>query len=201
MARQKPPDRFHHGALDRALVDEAIALTEEQGLESWTLAEAARRLGVSSGAPYRHYKNKTELLDAVARRGLDEVRAAIEASLRREGGARAQAVAMARAVVRFARRQPVLYRLTFAGVRTDSRATLAAADDASAFGVLRSAMAGWLEAGALKAGDPVDLAIVLWAHVHGLASLIASRRIDVSEREALRMAEAHVTALFDGIAR
>ena len=72
--RRKQPGQYHHGSLARALIEAAIELTAEQGIQRWSLVEASRRLGVSSAAPYRHFKSKSELLDAVAVHGLDAVR-------------------------------------------------------------------------------------------------------------------------------
>jgi len=199
MANPKRPGQYHHGDLSSALVDEAVALTTERGLEGWTLSEAARRLGVTTGAPYKHFKNKTELLDAVAQRGLAEVRASIERALADQAAPREQMISTVQSLVRIALRKPTLYQLTFAGVRHDTLARLAKADPTSAFGVLRAAVEGWVAAGLLRARDPNELAILIWAHGHGLAALVASRRIELSERRAVAMAKLHVEALLDGI--
>jgi len=58
--------RYHHGNLKQALIDATVHLIEEEGLEKVTVREAAKRLGVSSGAPFRHFASKRELLTAVA---------------------------------------------------------------------------------------------------------------------------------------
>ncbi len=199
MARKKSAGHYHHGALDRALVDAAIELTTSRGVESWGMSDAARHLGVSTGAPYRHFKNKTELLDAVARHGLVATRDSILRAVAKSDDPRAQLVAVTRGQVRLACRQPTLYRLTFSGVRRDTWKKLAGADPQSAFGTLRAVVERWQEAGLFRAGDPVATAILLWAHTHGLASLVATGRIEMSERRALALGEAHVLALLDGI--
>lgn len=62
-----PAERtYHHGDLRRALLDETVRLIEEQGLEAVSVRELARRLGVSPGAPFRHFENRMALLTAVA---------------------------------------------------------------------------------------------------------------------------------------
>jgi AcrR family transcriptional regulator len=63
------PATYHHGDLRRALVDAALALVQERGAEGFTLREAARRVGVSQTAPYRHFETKEALLAAVAEEG------------------------------------------------------------------------------------------------------------------------------------
>ena len=57
---------YHHGNLRQALLDAAVALAEEIGPEQVTMREAARRAGVSSAAPFRHFASKTALMTAVA---------------------------------------------------------------------------------------------------------------------------------------
>jgi AcrR family transcriptional regulator len=59
--------KYHHGNLRTALIEAAIELVEEQGSEHFSLREAARRAGVSSGAPYRHFSDKDDLMREVAR--------------------------------------------------------------------------------------------------------------------------------------
>jgi len=67
MARAKPP--YHHGDLRNALVEQAVKLIEEAGAETFSLREAARLVGVSANAAYRHFVDKSALLTAVAQVG------------------------------------------------------------------------------------------------------------------------------------
>ncbi len=57
---------YHHGDLRRALLDATVHLIEEQGLDAVSVREVARRTGVSPGAPFRHFQNRTALITAVA---------------------------------------------------------------------------------------------------------------------------------------
>jgi AcrR family transcriptional regulator len=63
-----PParDTYHHGNLRAALIEATLALIDEQGPDTVTVAAAAQRAGVSSGAPFRHFASKIELMTAVA---------------------------------------------------------------------------------------------------------------------------------------
>lgn len=66
--RRKKAERagYHHGNLRAALIDTAIDLLGERGIQGFSLAEASRRLGVAVAAPYRHFADRDELLVAVA---------------------------------------------------------------------------------------------------------------------------------------
>ncbi len=58
--------QYHHGDLRRALIQQAALVIEVEGIEALTLRGLARDLGVSHGAPNRHFRNKSELLAALA---------------------------------------------------------------------------------------------------------------------------------------
>jgi AcrR family transcriptional regulator len=57
---------FHHGDLSSALVKAAKQIIERKGIEAFALREAARNVGVSANAAYRHFEDKDALLSAVA---------------------------------------------------------------------------------------------------------------------------------------
>src|SRR5215475_12712532 len=66
------PRGYHHGNLKEALIRAALELIAQKGPAAFTFAEAARWAGVSPAAPYRHFRDRDELLADVARRGFDQ---------------------------------------------------------------------------------------------------------------------------------
>lgn len=82
--RKKTRQTYHHGNLRQAIVDATVALVEEGGAESVTIREAARRAGVSSGAPFRHFATKQDLMTAVAEDAMARLRKSIERQLTAE---------------------------------------------------------------------------------------------------------------------
>src|SRR5712692_6819991 len=72
---------YHHGNLRKALVEATLRLIEEGGPASVTVRDAARRAGVSSGAPFRHFSNREALMAAVAEEAQRRFRAEIAAAL------------------------------------------------------------------------------------------------------------------------
>src|SRR5215813_1054506 len=79
--------RYHHGNLRAALIEATERLIEESGPESVTVREAARRAGVSSGAPFRHFPNRTALMTAVAEQAMTRLLAEVDRALKRTAGA------------------------------------------------------------------------------------------------------------------
>jgi AcrR family transcriptional regulator len=66
---RKPVAAYHHGDLRRALVEAAALSIGEQGVDALKVSELAARLGVTVGAPFRHFESRLALLVAVAEEG------------------------------------------------------------------------------------------------------------------------------------
>ena len=81
MATLKPGNRYHHGNLREALIAATIALIEERGVEHVSVREAAKRAGVSAGAPFRHFPTKAALMTAVAEQAMTRLRSMVDAGL------------------------------------------------------------------------------------------------------------------------
>jgi AcrR family transcriptional regulator len=105
--------RYHHGDLRSALVDAAIGVIAERGVRGFSLAEASRRLGVTTAAPYRHFADRDELLAAVAGRGLSVFAAMLAGAADATDAPAQRLAAMAGAYVRFAAQQRPLFDAIF----------------------------------------------------------------------------------------
>jgi AcrR family transcriptional regulator len=183
---------YHHGNLHEALIDAALMLLAEKGPGAFTIAEAARLAGVSSAAPYRHFRDAEALLAAVAERGYERFAAAL-AQAWNEG--RPEPVrafeSLGQAYLAFARREPALYAAMFeTGIGFDAFPSLQAAAD-RAFAILRQAterLAAGLPEG--KRPPALMMALHIWALSHGIASLFcradgARRKLPMSPEELL----------------
>lgn len=115
-----PAKPYHHGDLKAALVDGAVELIAERGVRRFSLAELSRRLGVSVGAPYRHFANRDELLAAVAVRALRAFGEALAAQASESDPPEQRLAAMAAGYVRFSAEQPALFGVAF-GVGLDKK--------------------------------------------------------------------------------
>ena len=183
---------YHHGNLKEALIRAALELIAEKGPAGFTFAEAARWAGVSPAAPYRHYRDRDELVSDVARRGFEHFEAALNRAW--DNGRPDPATAFERlgkAYLQFARSEPAYYSAMFeAGIPVDSNPELRAASD-RAFAVLRNATEGLIAT--LPAGNwpPVlMMALHIWALSHGIASLFgrgdaARRSLPMAPEELL----------------
>ncbi|MEW6437425.1 MAG: TetR/AcrR family transcriptional regulator [Pseudomonadota bacterium] len=174
------PERrgYHHGGLKEALVEAARALMAEHGPGGFTLAEAAKRVGVTAAAPYRHFADRQDLMGELARRGFDlfgerltgawdDGRPEPHAALKRMG----------RAYLNFATAEPGLYTAMFENARSlhGQAANFVAT---KAFDGLARAAAGVILAGGGNPADIRRLALEIWALAHGTAMLTLAGHFD-----------------------
>src|ERR1700739_84785 len=75
-----PRRGYHHGNLREALIRAALELIATKGTAGFTFAEAARFAGVSPAAPYRHFRDRDELMASVALRGFEQFAIVLEQS-------------------------------------------------------------------------------------------------------------------------
>ena len=107
----RPKKRFHHGDLREALIAATHDLLIEHGPDGFTLADACRRAGVTTAAPYKHFRDKQEILVEIVLRGFDEL-AAANAKAVADGGPCTVAgiTAMGISYLDFAVAQPAVFR-------------------------------------------------------------------------------------------
>ncbi|OYY10914.1 MAG: TetR family transcriptional regulator [Rhizobiales bacterium 35-68-8] len=164
---------YHHGNLKEALVQAALDLIAQKGPGGFTFAEAARTAGVSPAAPYRHFKDRDELMAEVARRGFEAFADALERAWEQgRPDARTALERVGHGYLAFARDEPAFYAAMFeANVPGDATPALRAAGD-RAFGMLRMA-AEAVVADIPGPGRPpaLMLALHVWSMAHGIASL------------------------------
>ncbi|MFI1913747.1 TetR/AcrR family transcriptional regulator [Nocardia sp. NPDC020380] len=161
---------YHHGALRQALIDETKAILAERGHDQFSLNEVARRLGVSSAAPYRHFTNREELLTAVATEGYDLLYRALQPAAGGTGDPRERLLRMGGAYVRFAHDHRELFMTMF----HDRHGSTPLGGES--FDLLIAAVAAAQQAKVLPGNaSPELMARSVWAALHGLAELVLRR--------------------------
>jgi AcrR family transcriptional regulator len=176
---------YHHGNLRQCLLDAAIELIKEEGINELSLRQVAKRVGVSHNAPYRHFEDKDALLAAVAVQGFQSLQIAMEAVQQNRPLNSAQRLeAIGIAYVQFALAHPFYYRLMFGDYRChlSQDPTLAEAAQQS-FMVLVNTIREGQVAGLFRSADPVAMARVAWSLVHGQAMLALDNKLQVSSQE------------------
>jgi AcrR family transcriptional regulator len=186
MSATSTPRPYHHGDLRRALVDAATEIASTTGSDGVALREAARQVGVSPSAAYRHFPSREGLLaqvgsearEALARRMLDAIDRVAA------GGSATSAVerfrATGRAYIEFALDEPGLFEVAFRPCPPD----VYVPDDPSPYAILSDDLDALGAAGVL-AVPRAGAEAFAWIAVHGAAVLLGERLLPATEREAI----------------
>jgi AcrR family transcriptional regulator len=165
---------YHHGNLRAALLAQAEKTLREDGLDGLSLRDLARHLGVSHGAPRRHFADRQALLDALAECGFARLGAELRAAVEGAGGDyEARLRATATAYVHFAISDAGLLELMFAGKHREQAGALHEAAD-RAFSVILELIQEGQVTGLLEPGEPEGIGLLLFATMQGIAALVTA---------------------------
>jgi AcrR family transcriptional regulator len=190
--------RYHHGDLRAALLAQAEATLRVSGVDGLSLRELAREVGVSHGAPRRHFDDKAALLEALVAEGFHRLGSALAAAAEPNG--RAFNVVLkdvAVSYVRFAADNPALVDL-MSGSRylADASDALVRARDLS-FAPVRRLVEAAQSTGDLAPGDVRRIGTLMFATLHGLATMANNKMIDPLDDQLISDA---VDSLLTGLA-
>lgn len=169
---------YHHGDLRTSLVDAASRLLEDKGVNGISLRQVAREAGVSHTAPYRHFRDKHALLEAVAAAGFRTLERRIDdVEARYPQDPRRQLVASCRAYVQEVLKRPARAHLMFGGFLDGSRRSdgLDSAIRRSFGKMVATVQRG--EGQVYRDLPTRDLVLALWSATHGLALLASAGQL------------------------
>ena len=188
MRRRKP---YHHPNLREDLLRAAIRLIAEVGPTAFTLREVARRAGVSHNAPYRHFRDRDDLMAAVAAQGFRELTQAMVEAAAAQSDTLERLKRAGLGYVTFAIRRPEHFTVMFDAPQTTKRKHPESVEAAEqAFDTLLGLVKGCQDAGRLPSGDSHQMALLAWTMVHGIAKLAITGRLPFqSANEVHKFAE------------
>lgn len=181
MTTRSERDRYHHGDLRNALLEASVRLIAARGAEGFSLREAARAVGVSPTAAYRHFADRTSLLAAVAVDGFSRLAAEMEAAVARapgRPGAKGRAVAglaaVGQAYFDFAVAHPAHFRVMFGPWMAEVADCVPGVGPSGKdpYQLLVEALDGLVAAGVIDADARAGAEIAAWSAIHGLSSLV-----------------------------
>ena len=173
-------ERYHHGDLRSALIEEGLKRLESAPAEALSLREVARNVGVSATAVYRHFPDKQALLHALADVGGDRMASAFEKAMAAEKSGKEAFDAMGRAYVIFALNNRSLFKLMMSpemisGMKAEGRPRT------RGMRMLTSAL-NELSGGKMSAEMQNIKRLQSWSIVHGLAMLMLDGLVPADEK-------------------
>jgi AcrR family transcriptional regulator len=200
---------YHHGNLKEALVEAARRFIAERGLGGFTLVDAARLVGVTPAALYRHFRGREALVEEVAFRGFKDLAERLGRALRGSGTPLERFTRMGEAYLTFAEQEPGYYAAMFSARASDGDQargpTFTALDTPKegkgdqAFDLLVKGLETAFPEG-FGTVDPRFLALEVWALSHGIAMLAAAGQLpkDAGLPDKYELLRAGVLALVQG---
>ena len=196
------PHRYHHGNLKQTLLQSAVNTLAKTGPRNFTLREVARQAKVSHNAPYRHFRDKDELLAAVAAEGFDRLADSMISASSSMSDPLEAFRSSGLGYVRFALQWPDHFGVMFDYGPDLSAYPEYAASGRRAFQVLLDKIVAAQKARQLHPGDPNPLALTAWSLVHGIAKLAIAKRLPLaSEKAILEFTQFATRALGEGLTK
>lgn len=173
---------YHHGGLKQELIKNGLLLINEEGIEGFSLRKVASMCGVSHNAPYKHFKDKDELIIEIVKEvgikfymALDDV---IEVY---PNEPKLQIIGIGKAYVKFMVENPEYLTFLFL---SDAETGIRIIDNkfccpsVGAFGVFKDCAERYFKEIKLDENLYVEKTLALWSLVHGIAILIVKRSIE-----------------------
>lgn len=163
---------YHHGNLHTALLDAAERSLREHGADQLSLRDLAKEIGVSHTAPRRHFADRQALLDALAEEGFDRLGSALRSALAESNHEFPSRVRNAVAAFAcFATENAALYELMNSSKHRLVASRISEASE-TAFSPMIELIEEGQKLGALEAGNPERIGIILFATVQGITTMV-----------------------------
>ena len=175
----KRSDGYHHGDLKSTLLETAIKMLKSKSPGELSLRELAREAGVSIAAPYRHFKNKEELIAALMTQGFElQSKYMKESAEAHKDDILQMYYGCGLSYFKMGKNHPQHFKLMFGSelIPNNDYPDLQVAA-CSTFALLKNMVVKCQEAKLIGAGDPYNKALNCWTMVHGFTVLYAEGRL------------------------
>ncbi len=195
---------YHHGNLRRALVQTALKVIDRRGVDALTLKDLAIRTGVSAGAPYHHFSDRSELLAVIAQEGFELLESAMkQASDSALQTPAANLQALGCAYIAFAVSHRGHFKVMFRGDLHGKESVAHSQAGERSFQLLCDAVQACQAAGAAPQGNPEPWVLHAWATVHGLSTLLLDgslKKITIAPDQLPQLITSLGTQMFSAMA-
>ena len=178
-------DSYHHGDLKTELIKKGLKILDEEGYEAFSMRKVAKACNVSQTAPYRHFKDKNELIKAIALNALSEFDQSLESAFSTEGDPKAQLKTMGLYYIQFFAENPETMRLLFfsnaqAWMQEAVRSEYHCGDE-HPYSALERAVKNYKAAYPDDERTEDELIVYCWGLVHGIAVLVVNGELPGGE--------------------
>lgn len=171
--------KYHHGDLKKTLIKNGIKLLNEVGSENFSMRKLAALCNVSHTAPYKHFKNKDELIAAILEYVLKELELSLKEISTKNESPEKLSIELGKQYVKFMVANPDYLKILFlSDFQTEIILNNGKIEsDYGAFNILKDTAVKAFKFSNIKEDDYARNIIAMWAMVHGLAIMIANKTI------------------------
>jgi AcrR family transcriptional regulator len=175
-------ETYHHKDLKQQLIKNGLILLNNEGFQGFSLRKVATMCGVSNNAPYKHFKDKDELINEILNEVWTKFRLALQESTElHTDDPKLQIVGMGKSYVRFMVENPEYLKLIFLSDYTSSilieNGVFSKCEDNS-FSVFKDCAGRYFKSINLEQELYMPKTMAMWSLVHGIAVLIAKKAIN-----------------------
>ncbi len=174
---------YHHGDLRNELIEVGAKLLIEQGLEVFSLRKVAKEIGVSHAAPYRHFKDKEDLIVEISNKGIEEFYNALAKPFYEyKNQPKLQLIELGKAYIKFAIDNPYLMKiLFFSDLKKKIDISKISDINDDSYSLLVDSVKNCIASGETTVKDVQALSLLTWSFVHGLSALMMEEVINIGE--------------------
>lgn len=185
------PENYHHGDLRAKLIHEGLKILDKDGYNGLSLRKVAKACGVSQTAPYRHFKDKDELVSAISDEALTNFNHSLEEAVNKYKDPRKALIEMGVSYVHFFAENPEYMRLLFMNKEISNKIDGCSYEEhyisGHPFATFFNAVSRYKEAYPEEKMDCSELLLSAWGIVHGIASLLVNSALP-NDEDNLRIA-------------
>ena len=170
---------YHHKDLRNALIETGIQLVSTEGANAFSLRKVAAACGVSHAAPYSHFQNKEELLEAMQLFITDRFSKQLEKSIQKNNTVAEILKDMGVAYVSFFVENPAYFQFLYAqsNIKIDLSLSIPDEQKYKPYVIYKNIVSKLLQQAHYSEEKQNDIIITIWAFIHGVASLAAMNNV------------------------
>ncbi len=179
MKEHKP---YHHGNLEEALIEAGIRIINREGAEHFSLRKAAAACGVSHAAPYKHFRDRDDMLTAMRNHIADRFAAELETALPEKRSSADSMISLARGYLRFFMNNPHSFAFFQSqSVGDVNLSDLSEVSDFRPFEIFKKTALARMEEERVPQHLHVSVLITMWGIVHGITSIAVMKGVRCGE--------------------
>ncbi|WP_315327638.1 TetR/AcrR family transcriptional regulator [Treponema socranskii] len=182
MCKSKLP--YHREGLKNLLIEKGIEIVNTDGVQSFSLRKAAAACKVSHAAPYSHFRNKEELLNAMQLHITDRFSKTLETAIAENKKPAALLKKLGIAYVSFFIDNPAYFQFLYSksDIKVDLTLSVPDEENYKPFILYKNSILSLLKQAKVPKKKQNDILITIWAFIHGLTALAAMKNVHYDKK-------------------